>query len=184
MVNRLRIDGSLLATPAAVDAPARVAARLETDRNRPRPRPRPRPCRTWLLDHRAGGGTNWGTATSRGTRHPRIRRRRRIPPAHSLLRPLEPLLDGPLSERENEEHHETENWNEPGQHVPTRVAGFGDDLHLTHQRKYGDRDGDHDEDYKHARDSSGHGNAVELSRLRGARGAVDASQCQQRCRDT
>jgi hypothetical protein len=170
MVDRLRVDGSLLATPAAVDDTRGVTLAR-------------------LLSQRGGRGTERGSptgarrnTTAGGTRHPRrrIRRRRgrRIAPSHSPLGPLEPLLDGPFSENEEEEHHQTENGNELGQHVPTRVAGLGDDLDLAHQGKQGDHDNDDEEEHEHARHAAGYRNTVALGGQRGARRAVDAGQRQ------
>jgi hypothetical protein len=54
----------------------------------------------------------------------------------------------PLPEGEHQEHHDVEDWDEGGQHIPSGISGLCNDLYLAYEAKEEHEDKEQAEDAK------------------------------------
>jgi hypothetical protein len=66
----------------------------------------------------------------------------------------------PLPEREHQEHHDVEDWDEGGQHIPSGISGLGNDLYLADEAEDEYENEEHAEDAKEDRSVVRQGKAV------------------------
>jgi hypothetical protein len=54
----------------------------------------------------------------------------------------------PFPEGKHQEHHDVEDWDKSGQHIPPGISGLRDDLYLADEAKEEHQDKEHAEDAK------------------------------------
>jgi hypothetical protein len=59
---------------------------------------------------------------------------------------FEPSLYRPLPEREHQKHHDIEDRDEGGQHIPPGISGLCNDLYLANEAEDEHEDEEHSED--------------------------------------
>jgi hypothetical protein len=73
---------------------------------------------------------------------------RRISARFATFGILEAHLYRPLPEGEHQEHHDIEDWDECGEHIPTGISGLCNDLYLTDEAEDEHQDEEQAEDAK------------------------------------